>query len=379
MTSTPNDVFNRAQQGDVESQYILGNGLLYGVDGFTHDPKAAHKWLNIAAEKNHPKAQRLYGLCFINTGEPGHIPIVDNVNEAAYWLKRAGQSGDLQALRIMVGLYGGYGLSPDTAYAGVYDCYCMMVNICGDPEAGVELGDIYCGTSEHIKRFPGLKSYKDFKRGIRLMEDAVAYAESMENNPLKYEHYSSIVAALFTVSGCEKGADFENTNYFKEGEWIVSISKELSYSIKALEALERGAYTRYEKDKIPFLIQNDKKLIESIKKRLLHAISSHNAVSQDDDGLKVFKLALQVQIIALEDYKKDARGDAYDRVNGMMEEAKDQLKSVEAIYKSCPEHKKHELLHSVREATASIKKAHGHAKDKNSYEESLNALMKHGY
>jgi len=275
MTVNQQNLVKRAHQGDAESQYNLGWAYKFGEDGFNQDIQEAYKWLQLAAEKNHPKAQRHYAFFFLpgEDGSPSHVR--HDINEAAWWLMQAGKGGDAPALWSHIGLYMAYGLTPETASDGIVECLRVLINTCRDPAAAIELGAIYCGShnNRHIERFKGLTAYYNPKRGYKLIEEGIMFAEEMEENPLKYEHYSTVVESYFADTTKAFDQNQQHNRYFKGGDWIVAVAKEINYSKRALSALEKGiCVVNYPKDVTDELIQNERSLITSIKKKLVNAV-----------------------------------------------------------------------------------------------------------
>jgi hypothetical protein len=82
---------NKAEQGDVTSQVMLGIMYAKGVD-FDQDFSEAAKWYKMAAEKGDAQAQYLYGLLLAN-GQG----VNQNIEEAANWFKLSAHQGNIDA------------------------------------------------------------------------------------------------------------------------------------------------------------------------------------------------------------------------------------------------------------------------------------------
>ncbi|MBQ6970893.1 MAG: SEL1-like repeat protein [Synergistaceae bacterium] len=89
--STNDSLLTRAENGDSESQYKLGNEYRYGTDR-EQDYEAAVKWLTRAAENGHAEAQFSLGYMYSN-GEG--VPQDDT--EAVKWYGKAAEQGHAAA------------------------------------------------------------------------------------------------------------------------------------------------------------------------------------------------------------------------------------------------------------------------------------------
>ncbi|MCR5600980.1 MAG: sel1 repeat family protein [Ruminococcus sp.] len=96
-SGTPNDIMKNAQDGDLKSQFRLGNMYLHGT-GIEHSPEKAIQWFKKAAEKDYPPA--LYNLAYCYQHGIG-VP-VDRITAAVYY-KKAADNGDLDALNNLAG------------------------------------------------------------------------------------------------------------------------------------------------------------------------------------------------------------------------------------------------------------------------------------
>ena len=266
------DLIDSASMGDLESQYRLGRAYRFGEDGFSKDLLESHKWLKLAAEGDHPDAQLTYAYFFIDIGNQAHIK--HDLEEGTYWLKRAGANGNAQALWLLVGVYANF--AAETSSDDVIDCFKMLIATCNDYTAAVELGAIYCGspTNKHVRRFPGLKAYSDPEKGFRLMEESIRLAESMEENPLKYEQYSMACQAYDYDSSKSYKPEAESSCYFKGSDRIIALAKKLCYAEKALVALQKNQFTSpFSKEVVEGLITEQKNFLGSARNELLELLN----------------------------------------------------------------------------------------------------------
>jgi TPR repeat protein len=112
--STPNkyesfkSLFNRAQKGDRECQYLVGIAFLNG-EGITQDVSEALKWIHRAAEGGYPIAQLWLGE-FYRAGE--------DYAESRKWYHLAADNGNADAQYALGVVYGfGQGVPKDSAEA----------------------------------------------------------------------------------------------------------------------------------------------------------------------------------------------------------------------------------------------------------------------
>ena len=266
------DLINRADMGDLESQYKLGRAYKFAEDGFSKDLLESHKWLKLAAEGDHPDAQLTYAYFFIDIGDQSHIK--HDLDEGTYWLKRSGANGNAQALWLLIGVYANF--APETSSDAVIDCFKILIGTCNDYTAAVELGAIYCGspTNKHVRRFPGLKSYCEPEKGFRLMEESIRMAEGMDASPLKYEQYAMACQAYDFDSSKAYKPETEGSCYFKGSDKIIALAKKLCYAEKALAALQNNEYTSpFPKEVVTNLIAEQKNFLASAKGELLELLN----------------------------------------------------------------------------------------------------------
>jgi len=114
VTVEPPSLQHRAEQGDVEAQYLLALNYKLGL-GVPQDYVEARKWFLKAAEQGHADAQFNLGLLYNN----GHGVPQDYV-EARKWYLKAAEEGHASAQSNLSFLYlNGQGVPQDfvTAYA----------------------------------------------------------------------------------------------------------------------------------------------------------------------------------------------------------------------------------------------------------------------
>ena len=272
-------LIDSANQGDLESQYKLGRAYKYGENGFGKDLLQGHKWLKLAAEGNHPEAQLTYAYFFIDIGNQAHIK--HDLEEGTFWLKRAGDNGNAQALWLLIGVYANF--SPESSSDAVVECFKTLIASCNDYAAAVELGAIYCGnpTNKHIRRFPGLKAYSDPEKGFRLMEEGIRLAESQKENPLKYEQYAMICQAYDADTSKTYKPELEDSRCFKGSDRLIALAKKMCYAEKALVALQNKNFSSpFPDDVLENLTANHRNILESARGELLGVINEgmHNRV-----------------------------------------------------------------------------------------------------
>ena len=265
-------LIDSAEKGDLESQYKLGRAYKLGEDGFGKDLLQGHKWLKLAAESEHPEAQLTYAYFFIDIGNQAHIK--HDLDEGTYWLKRAGDNGNAQALWLLIGVYANF--LPETSADAVIECFKTLIATCNDYAAAVELGAIYCGSSmnKHVRRFPGLKAYCDPEKGFRLMEEGIRVAEGMAENPLKYEQYAMICQAYDSDTSKMYKPELEASRCYKGSDRIIALAKKMCYAEKALVALQNNNFASpFPAEALDGLIANHRNVLESARGELLGVIN----------------------------------------------------------------------------------------------------------
>ena len=86
------EIVKRAQAGDAEAQFLLGNGYYYGSHGLTINYKEAVKWLAKSAEQGFTKARLTLGVCYYD-GKG----VAKNEKEALKCWIKAADEGDVRA------------------------------------------------------------------------------------------------------------------------------------------------------------------------------------------------------------------------------------------------------------------------------------------
>lgn len=105
----------RAQQGDAEAQFMLGECYHCGK-GVTKDDTSAFSWFRKAAEQNDRNAQYNLGVMY-NSG----IGTAPDYAQSAFWFRKAAEQGDTAAQRsLAIQYYYGRGVTQDYAQAVVW-------------------------------------------------------------------------------------------------------------------------------------------------------------------------------------------------------------------------------------------------------------------
>jgi TPR repeat protein len=106
-------VLRKAEKGDMESQFSLGEYFIHYKDGNENkeDFDEAINWLQKAAEQGHSNSQFLLARCFFN----GDGFISDDKEEAVQWFRKAADQ-DNRAAQYYLGCcyYNGDGVEKDT-------------------------------------------------------------------------------------------------------------------------------------------------------------------------------------------------------------------------------------------------------------------------
>ena len=87
-----NEYIKKAEEGDVNSQLLLGLTYLTGDDEIPANAKEAFKWFKAAAEQGNPIAQFKLGICYYN-GKG----VKQDYKEAFRLFKAAAEQGDAKA------------------------------------------------------------------------------------------------------------------------------------------------------------------------------------------------------------------------------------------------------------------------------------------
>ena len=84
---------------DAEAQFELGRRLVWGLEGTKKDPRAGLKWLRLAAEQGHARAQTQLGMAYQKGRGVGR-----NIPESAKWMRKAAEQGHPKA-QFEMGVY----------------------------------------------------------------------------------------------------------------------------------------------------------------------------------------------------------------------------------------------------------------------------------
>ena len=85
---SPEDIMVRAEAGDAEAQFALGNRYLKG-HGLAQDNFAALHWLTLAAEAGNANAQYNIAVMYLNG-----LGVVTDSAQAVQWFVKAAENGD---------------------------------------------------------------------------------------------------------------------------------------------------------------------------------------------------------------------------------------------------------------------------------------------
>ena len=88
-------LLERAEMGDAEAQYNLGDTYANGI-GVTKDDEEAVKWYRKAAEQGHAEAQFSLGLMYA-FGEG----VAKDLEEAVKWYRKAAEQGLAEAKKFL--------------------------------------------------------------------------------------------------------------------------------------------------------------------------------------------------------------------------------------------------------------------------------------
>ena len=205
MTSEMRDLSNKAQNGDLESQYYLGRAYAFAEKGFSQNIPEALKWLNIAGEK--------YAA----------------------------------PLKNIIGIYMGAAGDEHRNARGIIETLQKIIDIHDDILARINLGLIYTGNPNdgHIALrkggLPELLSFCNPKLGYKLIEEGVAKAEGQDDNPLKYSVYEAIQEAYHHDT--QKRYKDSSSMFFQDFGHLIALAKKVIYGDRALDALNAGKGT----------------------------------------------------------------------------------------------------------------------------------------
>ena len=165
------DLFRRAQNGDNDASFNLGECFFYGR-GVKQDYAKAVKWYTLSSDRGDCSSQKKLADCyFLGQGAER------NVAKAAYRYEQAAEQGDYDSQKALIRCYsiGGNGLLPDKARAEYYSrrygissdadtADDVMKNAqSGDPDAQLRLGNMY---------LRGIGIEKNSKRAIYWLKQA---------------------------------------------------------------------------------------------------------------------------------------------------------------------------------------------------------------
>lgn len=112
---TSGGLMKRAQNGDPEAQFTLGNMYLRGT-GIEQDNERAIYWLKLAAQRGHAAAQYNVACCYYSG-----MGVPEDKITAANMFREAANNGDLDALNNLAGCYMyGNGITKDQNKAAEY-------------------------------------------------------------------------------------------------------------------------------------------------------------------------------------------------------------------------------------------------------------------
>ena len=112
-----NEYIKKAEEGDVNSQVLLGLTYLNGTDEITTNDKEAFKWFKVAAEQGNPIAQFHLGEFYAYGKE-----VEQDFNEAFKLIKSAAEQGDAEA-QFHLGAYYDIGIGITQDYNEAFRWY----------------------------------------------------------------------------------------------------------------------------------------------------------------------------------------------------------------------------------------------------------------
>ena len=138
------EMVRKAEQGDAEAQYKLGNCYCDGKEGLPQDYAEAVKWFRKAAEQGYAEAQFELGRCYAHGNS-----VKKNYAEAVKWFRKAAEQGNSKAQsNLAICFYNGIGVEKDYEESAKW---CRKAAEQGDAKAQSNLGVIYY-TGNGIKR-----------------------------------------------------------------------------------------------------------------------------------------------------------------------------------------------------------------------------------
>lgn len=95
------DLIFKAEQGDADAQFALGERYFYGNRDVSQDDEQAVYWYRKAAEQGDAYAQCDLGLCYADG-----VGVLQDKQEAVYWYRRAAEQEDTDAQEALERLQG---------------------------------------------------------------------------------------------------------------------------------------------------------------------------------------------------------------------------------------------------------------------------------
>ena len=167
-----NATLQKAKQGDVEAQYILGCMYDSGTD-VTQDYSKAVYWYRKAAEQGHAKSQYYLGLMY-DDGKG----VAQDYTQAAYWFRKAAEQGNANGQTILGIMYKyGRGVKQDYTQA-VY--WFRKAAEQGEADAQDKLGVMY-------DQGKGIK--QDYSQAVRWYRKAAEQGHANGQCHLGYMYY----------------------------------------------------------------------------------------------------------------------------------------------------------------------------------------------
>lgn len=159
MPDLHDDLLRKAQSGDPEAQYALGNAYQLGA-GVARQLPVAMRWYLKAATQGHRDAQVNLGLMFLQ--ELPQAGVERNAAQARYWFRRAAECGDAQAMFYLARVLLDHGAPADRA-----DAACWLERACeaGHAPACTELGVLFAAGEPGADPARALAAYR---RGAEL-------------------------------------------------------------------------------------------------------------------------------------------------------------------------------------------------------------------
>ena len=211
-----NTLLENARNGDVESQFKLGQAYMFGEEGFSVNP-----------------------------------------SEAIPWLEKAGGTYP-QALRMLIGISLGYPDASTRSADRLIKSFERMISEHNRIDAMVTLGAIFCGdpdNNEHIIKLPELAKppYYNREKGYNMIFEGISQADKMDKNPLGFMEYETAYTAIqFGITHSGRGSQYFHNSDIDTSD-VLTIK---TYCARmALEMLKAGKGTsRYLPEQVKQLI-----------------------------------------------------------------------------------------------------------------------------